>query len=305
MKVLITGFTGFVGRALLVKSSARFDSVVGTTRQNIGELEEEFPENVKVVQAPPFDHSEWGEILSGTDVVVHCAARVHQVRDQAKDPLAEFRRINRDGTASLARYAAEAGVMRFVFISTIKVNGEKTLSGFPFTSGDFPNPTSPYGISKLEGEVALKAIAEEFGMEWVIIRPPLVYGAAAKGNLALLEKMAQIGVPFPLGGMENRRSLVSLDHLVEIICTAVERPQVKNSVLLACDREPVSTVQIYRRVCQNAGKQARVITLPGFMRGWLMWVLKKMGLYEKLLGSLEIDSEDLYRKLGWKTGSEK
>jgi len=302
MKLLITGCTGFVGRALLVKTQTQFEEIVGTSRQPensdlslVGRL----LENASIVHAPGFEGKEWVSLLQGVDVIVHCAARVHKMKDDSFDPLEEFRKVNRDGTATLARQAVKAGVKKFIFISSIKVNGERTEMGRPFKADDTPNPSSPYGISKYEAEIALSKIAEQGGMQWIVVRPTLVYGPEPKGNLALLEKCARYRIPLPLGGINNRRSLVSLDNLTDVL-VACCRSDLANQILLVSDLHPVSTEQIFKAVSRRLGRTSLMFSLPWPLDKWLIFGLRKAGLYDRLAGDLEVDIAQTQDLLGWK-----
>src|SRR5690606_7783576 len=214
MNVFLTGGTGFVGRAVVTSLLNHSHHVTAAVRSTSSSVDR----RAKQVVVPDINSStDWVESLAGQDVIIHSAARVHVMSDAASDPLAEFRRINMDGTLNFARQAAAAGVKRFIFISSIKVNGEGTLLGSPYTAFDIPAPQDPYGISKMEAETGLCQIAEDTGMEVVIIRPVLVYGPGVKANFRSMMSWLNKRLPLPLGAVHNKRSLVSLDNLVDLI----------------------------------------------------------------------------------------
>ena len=245
------------------------------------------------------DKTDWRDELVDCDVVVHLAARVHVMYDASIDPLAEFRRVNVQGTLNLARQAAASGVRRFVFISSIKVNGEATQPGQPFTADDAPAPLDAYGISKMEAEQGLRELAAQTGMEVVIIRPPLVYGPGVKANFAAMMRWLQRGVPLPLGAIHNQRSLVALDNLVDLIVTCLTHPAAANQTFLVSDDEDVSTTELLRRMGQAMGKPARLLPVPV---SWLKVgaaMVGKRDAAQRLSGSLQVDIEKTCRLLGW------
>lgn len=243
--------------------------------------------------------ADWSGLLEGVDAVVHTAARVHVLNEVAADPLAAFRRVNVEGTTQLARQAVAAGVKRFVFVSSIKVNGESTSLGHSFRADDNPLPSDPYGISKLEAEGALREISADSGMELVIVRPPLVYGPGVKANFAAMMKWLGRGVPMPLGAIENRRSLVALDNLVDLLVRCVQHPAAGGQIFLVSDGEDVSTTQLLREMGSALGCKARLIPLPA---AWLEWGASLIGKREvarRLCGSLQVDIEKTRTMLQW------
>ncbi len=295
MSLLVTGATGFVGRALCAQAVAGGIAVRGATR-SVAPL----PGGVQAVTVPSlFDQSDWTAALAGCSAVVHCAARVHVMAASMADPLEEFRRVNVQGTLNLARQAAAAGVRRFVFVSSIKVNGEATQLGCPFTADDTPAPLDAYGISKMEAEQGLREIAAQTGMEVVIIRPPLVYGPGVKANFAAMMRWLKRGVPLPLGAIHNQRSLVSLDNLVDLLVTCLTHPAAANQTFLVSDGEDVSTTALLRRMGQALGRPARLIPVPV---SWLKLASAGVGkpdVAQRLCGSLQVDIEKTRRLLGW------
>lgn len=297
MKVLVTGASGFVGRALCSKlHSINWFDVVGSVRRATSSVVDSVP---IVAVGELTAETDWSAGLDGVQAVVHSAARVHVMNDQSADPLAEFRKVNVEGTLNLARQAAAAGVRRFVFISSIKVNGEGTEPGKPYTADDVPAPSDPYGISKLEAEQGLLRLAAETGMEVAIIRPVLVYGPGVKANFLSMMRWLGKGVPLPLGAIHNKRSLVALDNLVDLVITCLDHPAAANQVFLVSDGEDLSTSELLRHMGQALGKPARLLPVP---ESWLNLgaaLLGKRNVAQRLCGSLQVDIGKTRRLLGW------
>jgi len=243
--------------------------------------------------------TDWGSALRDVNAVIHLAARVHIMHDTAADPLTAFRAINVEGTLNLARQAAAAGVIRFVFVSSVKVNGEATLPGQPFTADDVPAPLDAYGVSKMEAEQGLREMALETGMEVVIIRPPLVYGPGVKANFAAMMRWLRRGVPLPLGAIHNQRSLVALDNLVDLIVTCLTHPAAANQTFLVSDGEDVSTTELLRRMGQAMGRSARLIPVPASWLKLTAALVRKQDVAQRLCGSLQVDIEKTRRLLDW------
>lgn len=238
--------------------------------------------------------------MRNVEQVVHLAARVHVMNDKSSDPLVEFRRVNVDGTANLARQAAAAGVKRFVFLSSIKVNGEFTEVGQPFTADAVPEPKDPYGVSKYEAEQLLRHIASAAGMEVVIIRPPLVYGPGVNANFESMMRWLARGMPLPLAAVtNNRRSLVSLDNLVDLIVTCLSHTKAANQTFLASDGEDLSTADLLRRMGVALGQPARLINLPEVLLKVSATLLNRPGVYQRLCSSLQVDIAKTRQLLGW------
>lgn len=300
MTVLITGASGFVGRAVLRHLQSQAIPVRPVFRNaDSARLAGVAPEQAALV-CTLAANTDWSAVLQGVQVVVHCAARAHVMRETAVDPLAVFRAVNVQGTLNLARQAAAAGVRRFVLISSVKVNGESTVLGRPFTANDTPAPKDAYGISKAEAEAGLRAIAEQTGMELVIIRPPLVYGPGVKGNFASMLRWVARGVPLPLAAATgNRRSLVALDNLVSLIATCVQHPSAAGQVFLAGDGEDVSTAELLRRIAQAQGQSVRLLWAPVGLLGFAARLLGKGAVVQRLLGSLQVDIAKNHQLLGW------
>lgn len=242
----------------------------------------------------------WTEGLSGVGVVIHLAARVHIMSDDAPDPFAEFRTVNVDGTLNLARQAFKAGVRRFVYLSSIKVNGEKTLSGQPFTEEDVPAPLGFYAISKCEAEEGLRQVAQQTGMEVVIIRPPLVYGPGVKANFLNMLRWLHKGMPLPLGLIKNRRSLVALENLLDFIVLCLEHPAAANQTFLVSDGEDFSTPELLRRMGTALNASPRLLPVPQRLLEVGLHGAGKGDLAQRLCGSLQVDIAKARTMLGWK-----
>ena len=300
IRLLVTGANGFVGRALCVESLRRGHAVCGAVRY-LGDSTCCALDRMKTVAIGMVDAvSDWRSALTGSEAVVHLAARVHIMRDEAADPLAEFRRINVEGTLNLARQAAEAGVRRFIYLSSIKVNGEQTLPGQSFTEEDLPVPLDPYGMSKYEAEEGLRKLAQKTGMEVVIIRPPLVYGPGVKANFLNMMRWLHKGVPLPLRAIDNRRSLVALDNLVDLIVTCIDHPAAANQTFLVSDGEDLSTTELLRRMGLALGRPARLIPVPVSLLTAGAALLGRRDMAQRLCGSLQVDISKARTLLGWK-----
>lgn len=292
----MTGATGFVGKALCPSLVRSYPVRVAIRNESVKRL----PDGVDVVQRLLLPDQDWSDTLVGVRVVVHCAARVHVMKEEAADPLAEFRRVNVDGTLRLASQAAGAGVKRFVFVSSIKVNGEQTRVDEPFTADQLANPGDPYGVSKMEAEKGLRKLAQETGMEVVIIRPPLVYGPGVKANFLAMMRWLWGGVPLPLGAVtENRRSLVGLDNLVDLIVTCIDHPAAANQTFLVSDGEDLSTAALLQRMGRALGRQARLIPVPVAFLKLGAALGGRSGVAKRLCGSLEVDITKTREQLGW------
>lgn len=242
--------------------------------------------------------TEWRATLEGVTVVAHCAARAHVLREVSSDPLAEYRRVNVQGTLNLARQAISAGVRRFVFISSIGVNGAETHLK-PFTSGDIAAPSSPYALSKYEAESALRQLSKETGLEVVVIRPPLIYGPGAKGNFEAMIRWIVRGIPLPLGAIHNKRSLVALDNLVDLVLLCLQHPAASNQTFLVSDGEDLSTTELLRRLGQALRRPVRLIPMPSMLVKAAALMAGKSDIAQKLLGSLQVDDAHTRNLLDW------
>lgn len=295
MRILITGANGFVGRALRTEAMSLGMGVRGITR-TLCDLSTGVD---NLVIRCIHGSTDWLGVLTDCDAVIHLAARVHVMQEVAADPLTEFRRVNVQGTLNLARQAAVAGIRRFVFVSSIKVNGESTQLGHPFAADDTPAPMDAYGVSKMEAEQGLREIALQTGMEVVIVRPPLVYGPGVKANFAAMMRWLRRGVPLPLGAIHNQRSLVALDNLVDLLVTCITHPAAANQTFLVSDGEDVSTTELLRRMGQAMSHPARLVPVPASWLQLAATLLGKRDVAQRLCGSLQVDIEKTRRLLGW------
>ena len=294
LNVLITGASGFVGQRL-VKALKQHDVyVVGVGRELINSEADIF------YAVPDFTASKaWQKPLKGCDVVVHLAARVHVMHEKAINPLTEFRLVNVEGTMRLAQEAANAGVTRFIFISSIGVNGNTTAIGRPFSANDKPQPNNPYAISKLEAEQGLIKLSVDTGMELVIIRPPLVYGIGAPGNFKQLLKVLKKKIPLPLGAINNKRSFVYVGNLVSLIIKCTEHPNAANQVFLVSDGHDLSTAELLR-VCATAlGAKPRLFSVPQKLIEAIATILGKRDVVQRLCGNLQVDISKARDLLDW------
>lgn len=295
--ILVTGANGFVGRSLCAALTHSGRTVVAATRHT---LPNSAP-NISNFQIGTLaTDADWQHGLQGCDAVVHLAARVHVMADKATDPLTEFRRVNVNGALNLAHQAAKAGVRRFVYLSSIKVNGEQTLPGRPFAEQDVPAPLDPYGVSKYEAEEGLRKLAQQTGMEVVIIRPPLVYGPGVKANFLNMMRWLHRGMPLPFGAINNRRSLVALDNLVDLIITCIKHPAAANQTFLVSDGEDLSTTELLRRMAAALNVPARLLPVPQKLLEMGFRMAGKSDLAQRLCGSLQVDITKACAMLDWK-----
>jgi nucleoside-diphosphate-sugar epimerase len=297
MNILVTGATGFVGKALCEALRRNGDRVSAASRRTDSSERRDGTIYFEVGDIDAF--TDWKAALQDIDVVIHLAARVHVMRDTSNDPLNEFMKVNTAGTEHLARSAAANGVKRLVYVSSIKVNGEETVGDRRYTEQDAPRPQDPYGISKWEAEQALHQVAQETGLEIVIVRPPLVYGAGVKGNFIQMMGAVARGVPLPFASSLNKRDLLYVGNLVDALITCASHPASVGQTYLLCDGEPVSTAQLLRALAQALAVPSRLFPFP---LGALKLAGKLSGRsdqFERLLGSLQIDSGKIRRELNW------
>lgn len=295
--ILVTGATGFLGSALVDRlvADGEFGDVIAAIRRS----DRQWPSRVIPVQTGELSSvTDWSAALRGVEKVVHCAARVHVMRDKTRDPLGAYRQVNVDGTLCLARQAAEAGVSRFVFVSSIKVNGESTKQGHPFTADDAPAPLDPYGVSKLEAEQGLQEISLRTGMELVIVRPPLVYGPRVPANFLRLLQIVDKNIPLPLGGVKNKRSIVSIYNLVDFLVHVASHPAAAGGCFLVSDDQDLSTPDLVRKIGKCFGKRVFVFPVPEMLLKLAGIATGKGHDVERLLGSLQVDIKKA-KDLGW------
>lgn len=294
MKILVTGVTGFVGQSLIRELKLKNINFVGIVRKlSLSNLDE-------MIEVSDFSIPDiWQEPLKDCAVVVHLVARVHVMHEEALSPLAEFRKVNVDATLFIAQQAAKAGVKRFIFISSIKVNGEHTEIGRPFTEVDGANPQDAYGLSKLEAEQGLMQIAQQTGMELVIIRPPLVYGAGVKANFASMLRTVKRGVPLPFGAIHNRRSFVYVGNLVSLILRCLDHPAAANQVFLVSDGRDLSTTELLLQSAMALGVKSKLLPVPQSLIAIGATLLGKQAVAQRLCGNLQIDISKARTLLAW------
>lgn len=294
---LVTGANGFVG-SVLINELSRSGYDVRQLLRNESSFKNP---SVNKFWIDGLDNlGDLSKPLKDVEVLIHLAARVHVMNEKRKDPLSEYRRINVESTLNLARQAATSGVKRFVFLSSIKVNGEVTEKNKPFRADDIPNPKDPYAISKCEAEAGLMTLAKETGMEVVIIRPPLVYGPGVKANFLNMIKMLHAGIPLPFGAINNKRSLVFIDNLVDLVIKVIDHPGASGEIFLVSDDYDVSTSVLLNMLSVALmGREARLIALPQSLLRIIFKVLGKSALSDRLLDSLQLDIEKTKNKLDW------
>jgi UDP-glucose 4-epimerase len=291
--ILVTGASGFVGRALCKRLMAGEYGLIAASRSGT-----DWPEakNVRIELEQPATFS---AALQDVEVVIHLAARAHQIADTAVDPLHEFRKINRDAAIVLAERAVQAGARRFVYVSSIGVNGNETVLGKPFTEEDEPQPHDLYAVSKHEAEIGLRQLAARTGLEVVVVRPPLVYGPGAPGNFARLLKLVKTGMPLPLGAIRNLRSFIYVENLADVLATCATHERAMNQTFVVSDGEDISTPGLIREIAARLPKKVYLMPVsPAVMRSGLS-LIGKQAIFDKLAGSLQVDSEKVRRELSW------
>jgi nucleoside-diphosphate-sugar epimerase len=295
VNVLVTGSNGFIGSALCGSLTLRAHTVVPVVRRQSNLL--------KAVTIVGDDEAAWNSALSGCDSVIHLAGRAHVMRDLEADPLRAFRASNVAATLQLATRAVAVGVKRLVFLSSVKVNGESTQTGDAFRPNDCTFPCDPYAVSKWEAEQGLMEVARNTGLELVIIRPTLVYGPKVKGNFATLIKWVRRGVPLPLGAVNNQRSLIGLENLVDFITLCADRaatPQAANQVFLVSDGKPVSTTELLQKIAAAYGTRHLLVPVPSGLMRFCAAMVGKAAVADRLLGSLVVDDSKAREVLGWR-----
>lgn len=298
MYIFVTGIDGFIGRHLAERLLSDGYTVRGVTRRSVmtgGAVEGVEYDHIEDIA----DTCDWTSLLQDIDVVVHLAAKVHDGGGRSNEDDGRYALVNTVATERLARAAAEKGVKRFIYMSTIKVNGEQT-SDRPFIEDDEPNPQDEYALSKLNAELALQHIMKTIGIPVVIIRPSLVYGPNVPGNFLRLMSVVRKRVPLPLGGIDNKRSFIGVGNLVDLIKVCIEHPQATNQLFFASDGEDISTTELIRRIAACMGKRARLFHMPGKLALGCLLLAGKADLAEKLYGSLQVDSSKARTLLGWR-----
>ncbi len=296
-RVLVTGSTGFVGIPLCTRLQKDQYIVRGCVRR--AEFQSKLPDGMQAPLIESIDpDTDWSNALSGVNTVIHLAARVHIMNDKSADPLTAYRLVNVEGTENLALQAAANGVQRLIFLSTVKVHGEETA--VPYTEQNLPAPQDPYGISKLEAEVVLRKIAVKYGLEVVILRPPLVYGPGVKANFLQLFRMVTLGVPLPLASITNLRSLVYLGNLIDAIVACITNKNASGKTFLVSDGFDVSTPELIRQVAIALDCPIRLIPFHPSILRIVGKLAGKTNSVERLLGSLVVDSSKIQRELSWK-----
>ena len=294
MKSLVTGASGFVGSATCARLVAEGMEVIGTLRQH---LPRPLPGVDYRIVGDLDANIDWRDTLIGVDAIVHCAARVHVMRETVANPLGVFRAVNVLGTEKLARQAGVAGVKRFVYLSSVKVNGEG--ASVAYREIDPPAPQDAYGVSKYEAELILRNVAAETGMDIVVVRPPLVYGPLVRANFQALMRALMRDIPLPLGAIRNLRSLVALDNLVDLIITCMKSPAAANETFLVCDGEDLSTPELIRRLAHALNRPARLIPVPTTALVACLTILGKREVAARLCGTLQVNITKARQVLGW------
>jgi nucleoside-diphosphate-sugar epimerase len=297
MKILLTGANGFVGQAIAQKISKIKNIDLSIAVRNVSA---NFIPHAKAHDIKTLDsNTNWEDALFKINIVIHTAARVHIMNETSNNSLAEFRKINVEGTLNLARQAIAAGVKRFIFISSIKVNGENTKKNKPFKADDKPAPNDSYAISKLEAEQGLLSLAATTGIEVVIVRPVLIYGFGVKANFLSMIRWLDIGIPLPLGGIKNLRSMISLDNLVDFLLTCLSHPAASGQIFLVSDGEDLSTPDLLRRTGQIMDKKVILFDMPTPLLKISAALVGKQAITKRLCNSLQVDITKTHNLLNW------
>lgn len=292
MRILVTGANGFVGKELISNLRNLGHEVVPAVRSSCGIEGEKIIGDIDAT-------TQWTNVLTKVNVVIHLAARVHVMRSKSESCENLFRIINIEGTLNLAKQAADAGVKRLIFLSSIKVNGEFTSQGKAFSANDLPDPMGAYACSKWEAEKGLLKISQDTGLEVVIVRPPLVYGPGVKANFLSLIRWVKKGIPLPFGSVDNRRSLVALGNLLSLLVICIDHPKAANEVFLVSDGEDLSIEDLIRRLGKSMNRPAKIIPYSGRFINLALGVLGKQDLGQRLFGNLQVDIRKNKDVLGW------
>lgn len=295
MRILVTGASGFVGQSLCASLHKGGYKVIAAARsENISNNN-----YVQKIVNSINGETDWSGTIANVDMVIHLAARVHVMNETASNPLEEFRKVNVSGALNLARQAAKSGVKRFIFVSSVKVNGESTHVGQLFRESDMPNPQDAYGISKYEAEQSLLKIAQETGMQVVIIRPPIVYGPGVKANFAKMIHMVKLGFPLPLGSINNQRSLVYVGNLVDFIMHCITHPHAANQIFMVSDGVDVSTTALLKACAKALGVETKLIPIPQKILEAMLKLVGKNMVAQRLFSNLQVDISKAQQLLGW------
>ena len=294
MRVLVTGASGFVGGAVVrrLQLDGAFEARAAARRRVSGDASE-------CIVGDLGAQTDWTDALRGCDAVVHAAARVHQLRDRSADPLTDYRAANVDGTMRLARQAVDAGVRRFIFLSSVKVHGESSAADHLIREDDARAPVDPYGVSKAEAEDALTLLASEYGLEVVVLRPALVYGPGVKANFRAMMRWVNSGVPLPLGALHNRRSFLALDNLVDVVVRCLDHPAAANQAFLLSDGNDLSTNQLLQRTAMALGRPSRLFSVSPNLLRFAGTLTGRSESVRRLSESLRVDSGKVRRLLAW------
>jgi nucleoside-diphosphate-sugar epimerase len=287
---LLTGANGFIGKGLQA-TLTRYEIPFRATSRNGG--------NGSVAVGSIDSNSDWSKALEGIDVVVHLAAANQNIVEGSPPILSDFWKVNVEGTMNLAKQAAAVGVRRFIFLSSVKVHGEWSPRGRPFAASDTPSPQTAYAASKLGGEQHLRTLSDEGELETVIIRPPLVYGHGVRGSFAALARIAKRGIPLPLATIQNRRSMIYLENLTDLIVTVASHPNAANRTFLAADRDSLSTPELLKAVAAASGNSCRLLPCPPILLEAAARLVGKQDLIYRLTRSLEVDMSETRMLLDW------
>ncbi len=299
MKILITGSNGFVGLPLSQHLTAAGHQIIGAVRSH--DSLSLVNSHIQLKAIGDIDEiTDWQDCLGGVECIIHLANLAHVMNEQSSNPLALYRKVNSEGTINLARQAVAAGVKRFIFISSIKVNGESTLHGQAFTPKDQHIPVDPYGLSKYEAELGLKLIAEQTGLEVVVIRPPLIYGPGVKANFLKMMRWVEKGFPLPLGAIQNHRSMLGLDNLINFIELCLTHPNAAGQTFLVSDDHDVSTTELLKEIATAMHRPPRLLSIPQFLIEMLLILFGQRHISERLCGSLQLDISFAKTCLSWK-----
>lgn len=299
MKIYLTGSTGFIGTHLVIRLLRLSYHVLAPIR-NFRFNQKNFHKNLKLLN---FDNTEkiidYFENLGEIDCIIHCAARTHVMKEKNKDPLNAYREVNVEKTKKLAESAAEHGIKRFIFLSSVKVNGEKTYGSNYFNYNDTPKPEDFYAISKFEAEKALWEVSRRTGLEVTVIRLPLVYGYGVKGNLKKLIKLVRLGIPLPLSSIQNKRSMIGIDNLIDLLIKCIEHPSAAGKTFLVSDGKDLSTPNLINQISTAMGSGSRLFPFPIFLLKFLFKIFGKKKEIDRLTSSLKINSNHIKKVLNW------